>query len=944
VRGNGPQAAVPSATNESQELYPTCIQRVFQNHTQVVTARDAASFLTGSPQAGVMKSSYTTAIGRLLGRSTWQGSERLEHATFSHDRLGHLTGMTRYQNASAGSKPVTSSWHHDSLGQLLQLDEPDSVPQHYTYSRWGELLQMHRTVASTGAVKRVVNTYDALGRVIHREQRDGNDVIAETVNDYFYDQPIAGVPQVEPTHTLGRLALATSPTGSEAFSYDAFGRINARVFTDNQGELYIEKHAFHGDGAPRSLDLLLPDAAFDPERVAYHYDSAGRGTRVTYTKNSNTQTLFEAQAIDPFGRVRQAAYGATSYTASYADVGRRLLNQVTLSSSAGSRSITYQDFDPIGRERSRLEGRSGFADATTTRSYDALGRLSSAVQTRGTTTTFNQQFSYDPLGNVLGLSSTGSETGTISTALSYLATDRDRICRIRYGADTGTECNVTHDEVGGIIVQPTATGSRQFSYFADGSVRSITDTLGSAAQFRYDAFGRIQELDLTSNVSADTRRDRRYGELFAWREVTTTGAPTSYLARRISGPGGLLATRRGAGGPWVFEFSEPRGGRFFTDENGAFVQDVDYQPYGKPTSTGAQPGSALYTSEQWNHGDLLAAFGISQLGARLYDPAIGRFLSRDPLLIPRTAATSNPYAFAMNDPVNRSDPSGLDPSICHGIDSGTCMVIERDAIESFGAEGFHYIVGGGIGYPDVPITRGPRYNGPGGGSAPDSDTDGTPIDKSVTPAAIRYDQQLQGHLSAFMAAADKCPPTPEERRRRWTQYMRPDDLPSFRTSVLDGTEESFEEARARAIGGLIGLGIVFVPALGSTVIRTLPGGSLLWPASAAASTDPGLDDFVQRLRDAGVVVLNVNVSVLGAGARKLAEIDVVTPNALIEYKSGSARAPKVIRQNRKAELCTLLPVIVFIDDVGSGARMTLRRAGRQILITNDFQLLVELIR
>src|SRR6185436_978832 len=71
-------------------------------------------------------------------------------------------------------------------------------------------------------------------------------------------------------------------------------------------------------------------------------------------------------------------------------------------------------------------------------------------------------------------------------------------------------------------------------------------------------------------------------------------------------------------------------------------------------------GTAQYSSEQWNGGDALEAFGLVQLGARIYDPIIGRFLSRDPLLIPRTAATTNPYAFAMNDPINGSDPSGLD--------------------------------------------------------------------------------------------------------------------------------------------------------------------------------------------------------------------------------------------------------------------------------------------
>jgi RHS repeat-associated protein len=59
-------------------------------------------------------------------------------------------------------------------------------------------------------------------------------------------------------------------------------------------------------------------------------------------------------------------------------------------------------------------------------------------------------------------------------------------------------------------------------------------------------------------------------------------------------------------------------------------------------------------------GDALTAFGLAQLGARIYDPVIGRFVSRDPLLIPRTASPTNPYAFAMNDPLNGSDPTGLD--------------------------------------------------------------------------------------------------------------------------------------------------------------------------------------------------------------------------------------------------------------------------------------------
>jgi RHS repeat-associated protein len=96
------------------------------------------------------------------------------------------------------------------------------------------------------------------------------------------------------------------------------------------------------------------------------------------------------------------------------------------------------------------------------------------------------------------------------------------------------------------------------------------------------------------------------------------------------------------------------------DSRGNFLQDVDYQPFGEAQSSGVLPGTPQYTSAQWNGGDALAAFCLSYLGARLYDPVIGRFLSRDPLILPRSAATTNAYAFAMNDPVNLSDPSGMD--------------------------------------------------------------------------------------------------------------------------------------------------------------------------------------------------------------------------------------------------------------------------------------------
>ncbi|MDM4723058.1 ricin-type beta-trefoil lectin domain protein [Micromonospora sp. WMMA1363] len=57
------------------------------------------------------------------------------------------------------------------------------------------------------------------------------------------------------------------------------------------------------------------------------------------------------------------------------------------------------------------------------------------------------------------------------------------------------------------------------------------------------------------------------------------------------------------------------------------------------------------------------ASGYTPLGARLYDPVVGRFLSADPVLDIADPVQSNGYAYAHNNPVTHSDPSGLSVSL-----------------------------------------------------------------------------------------------------------------------------------------------------------------------------------------------------------------------------------------------------------------------------------------
>ena len=655
--------------------------------------RDAASLLAGSPQAMTFEETAYSAISRVLARSTFlvdfDGvAHRLEDVQFGYDALGHLTRMTR-QDVAHPPASVTTTWHYDNLDQVIGLEEPGVAPQFRSYDRWGALRSTHwcdPTVSScaAGTSNRSIDAwYDARGRLVHSEEKTNGVVIAKTVKDFVYDQGVhTATPPVTATNVLGRLAKATAPTSAVSFSYDAFGRVNAQVFTDRTvpaNNVYVQQHDYHGDGSLHTLHLLLPDNAFKDERVDYTYDSAGRTRAVTY-HDGTAQSLFAASGssdmYDVFGRLRKAQYAETTYTATYADTGRRLLTGVTVATpgGGGTREISFLPvpgtsgsitaFDPVGRERVRTEIQAGHAHPAMVSEYDALGRLANTSAWSNATVSPLRSFTYDALGNLRTQADLSAPSKIGANTLTYQTTDRDRICSIAYGAATPpAACNVAYDGVGNIVSQPDRNNHvRTFTYFPGGQVATIVHVRSdTTATFDYDAFGGVQRLVLNSPSAADTRNDRHFGGLIYRRDEVVAGVKTSVITRSIPGPHGLLATRHGPGanGPWTFTFGEAHGARFVTDRTGAVTQDLKYQPYGEVTSSGAQPGSPTYQNRQWNGGDALAALGLSQLGARLYDPVIGRFLSRDPLIIPRTAATTNPYAFADNDPVNRSDPTGL---------------------------------------------------------------------------------------------------------------------------------------------------------------------------------------------------------------------------------------------------------------------------------------------
>lgn len=136
-------------------------------------------------------------------------------------------------------------------------------------------------------------------------------------------------------------------------------------------------------------------------------------------------------------------------------------------------------------------------------------------------------------------------------------------------------------------------------------------------------------------------------------ESSTDGGSTWTANRYVSVPGlGMAASV--TGGSATLQMANPHGDIVATMANvsGAAILDS----YAESDEFGNQISSSTSTRYAWNGtaqraNDALG--GLTLMGARLYQPATGRFLSPDPVL----GGGANAYSYP-TDPVNMSDTTG----------------------------------------------------------------------------------------------------------------------------------------------------------------------------------------------------------------------------------------------------------------------------------------------
>jgi RHS repeat-associated protein len=122
----------------------------------------------------------------------------------------------------------------------------------------------------------------------------------------------------------------------------------------------------------------------------------------------------------------------------------------------------------------------------------------------------------------------------------------------------------------------------------------------------------------------------------------------------VYGPGGMPVEQiNNTTGTVLYPHHDQAGStRLLTGSTGKVEGSYSYSAYGTPEHAGTATTPLGYDGEYTS-----SDTGLIYLRAREHDPATGQFLTRDPL----AAISGAPYSYASDNPLNRSDPTGLLP-------------------------------------------------------------------------------------------------------------------------------------------------------------------------------------------------------------------------------------------------------------------------------------------
>ncbi|MGW5846550.1 polymorphic toxin-type HINT domain-containing protein [Streptomyces sp. NPDC055254] len=569
------------------------------------------------------------------------------------------------------------SYTYDMRGRLSEAKDPDKGLTKNTYDI-GDRLQS----VTNGLEKTIAFAYDQLGRATatHEGSLQGRKLTERTYDTLpgALGKPVSSTRYDEEgnayTQAVTGYDAEYRPTGSKVVIPAKEGKL-AGTYT--YGTTYTAKL-----GMPQSMQFPAT-AGLPADRMIVGYNgldqahSASVNGRPFLTSSEfsklgdlvrtqvgdfNKQIVstfeFDEQTRRPTRTYTTQQTGTTGYTqisdvtAKYDDAGNVLKITDKLDGSVAATDTQCFAYDPLRR----------MSDAWTATDDCALRPGSSGPGSApkvGGPDAYWHSYTFDAVGNrtsEIKHDPAGDKAKDVTRTHTYPATgsSKNQLLKVDTKGPEGTRTESYGYDAAGNTTQRTLFGDTQkLDWDIEGHLKKVTSGEGTSAkdtEYLYDASGnRLIRRDPTGTTL--------YLPGTEVHVAKTTGAVKG--TRYYSGPNGAGMVRIAEAGKITTSYQ-------LADRNGSATTSVDgatqavtrrkFTPFGE--ARGQKP-SMWPGDKGFLGGTRDESTGLTHLGAREYDPAIGRFISVDPLMDTAESQTMNPYTYALNSPATYADPSGL---------------------------------------------------------------------------------------------------------------------------------------------------------------------------------------------------------------------------------------------------------------------------------------------
>jgi RHS repeat-associated protein len=676
-----------------QESHPYCSGPVYETYSYVGndpfnrlylrTHPDGSSFesLYGN---GLTATQYCSSSTYGLGypaksldengkaRITWQDGLGRTIETDEPDGGGGFSQDTCYKydvlddliEVDQGSLPART-FRYDGLRRLTQETTPEAgtVSLYYinltsTMLCSGDPSNVCNKVAptpnqtSSSVTTTTTYCYDALGRITGKGYSSQSCPMSSATVSYTYDQGGAGADAV------GRLSYMSDPSGSETYTYDTTHRMGwlAQLQKVVGSTNYTTSYAYDASGDVTQITYPSGRVVQRSYSVVGQLCAVATSTTACGTATGDYATGYNYDAAGQIVGMEygNGVYGSFGYSANRSQMN--CLDYSTTNRSSCAHDTTslfglnyYFQYDstncPTGTSANNGQidcvndlsapASAGYAGRSAAYTYDTLGRLIGAT-TAGSSSypAWGISETYDRYGNRWTQAvTTGSGP---SASLSYNTSNQPMASPVNYA----------YDAAGNMIVEPLSPPNN-YTFDYENRLTGYSGNSGAATYSYDDNNKRVVE-----SIAGGTTTVYIYSGDQVLAEYDNGAVPSSPSREYVYGDSQLLATIDSSGTNYYHQ--DHRDVRLMTNSVGAITWQQGSYPFGEQWYSGSLSNPWVFTTYQRD-----SESGLDYALARFYDSRVASFCSADPVQ-GRTEdpQTWNRYAYARNDPIDITDPSG----------------------------------------------------------------------------------------------------------------------------------------------------------------------------------------------------------------------------------------------------------------------------------------------